>query len=55
MQNYGVNKVHYGLCENGEFSFFNQGPLGAIGPPGPPGVSGQMVSTYTLYCMCFLI
>ena len=25
MQNYGVNKVHYGLCENGEFSFFHSG------------------------------
>ena len=35
--------------------FLTQGPLGAIGPPGPPGESGQMVITYTLYCMSFLI
>ena len=35
MQNFGINKVHYDLCENGEYSHFNynNGPTNKAGLP----------------------
>ena len=35
MQNFGINKVHYDLCENGEYSHFNynNGPTNKGGLP----------------------
>ena len=35
MQNFGINKVHYDLCENSEYSHFNynNGPTSKGGVP----------------------